>query len=56
MAWQANNGNVISQRIVAPEFLTEYRPDTVVLTNPLYEKEIKQQVHELGLTCDFHCI
>jgi len=45
-----------AQQIVAPQFLTEYRPDTVVLTNPLYEAEIKQQVHELGLNCNFYCI
>jgi SAM-dependent methyltransferase len=45
-----------AQKIVAPEFLADYRPDTVVLTNPLYEREIRQQVAGLGLACEFHCI
>jgi len=45
-----------AQKIVAPESLVDYRPDTIVLTNPLYEREIKQQVAELGLACEFHCI
>ena len=42
-----------AQRIVAPEFLCEYRPDVVILTNSLYEQEIKKHVDELGLRCEF---
>jgi hypothetical protein len=38
---------------VAPEFLTRYRPQTVIVTNQLYEREIRQQVADLGLICDF---
>lgn len=42
-----------AQKIVAPNFLVDYRPDAIILTNVLYEREIKQQVKELGLTCEF---
>lgn len=42
-----------AQRVVAPEFLLNYRPDVVLITNPTYEEEIKQQVMALGLSCEF---
>jgi len=42
-----------AQKIVPPEFLIDYRPDTVILTNPLYECEIRQQLQELGITVKF---
>lgn len=41
------------QQVVAPEFLVTYRPDVVILTNATYEREIRQQVHDLGLSCEF---
>jgi SAM-dependent methyltransferase len=37
------------QRIVAPRFLVEYRPTVVVLLNPIYEREIKASLAELGV-------
>ncbi len=43
-----------AQKIVAPDFLTEYRPDVVIITNPLYEQEIKSQVEQLGMNCEFY--
>jgi SAM-dependent methyltransferase len=42
-----------AQQIVAPEFLGKYRPDLVIITNPLYENEIRDRVHQVGVTCDF---
>jgi hypothetical protein len=42
------------QRIVPPEFMAEYRPDKVIITNALYEKEMKQQARDLGVDCEFH--
>jgi SAM-dependent methyltransferase len=36
-----------------PESLVEYRPDVIVVTNPLYSEEIRQQVADLGLACRF---
>jgi hypothetical protein len=35
------------QRIVPPEFLSEYRPDVVIIMNPLYEAEIRNKLAEL---------
>ena len=41
------------QQVVAPAFLTEYRPDVIIITNATYTEEIKQQVGELGIQCEF---
>jgi len=37
------------QQIVSPEFLVEYRPDLVVVMNPIYLDEIRAQLDSLGL-------
>lgn len=37
------------QRIVAPQFLTDYRPDVVIVLNPLYVGEIAAALRDLGL-------
>jgi hypothetical protein len=44
---------VAGQAIVPPRFLLDYRPDTVIISNPLYEGEIRRQAGELGLVCEF---
>jgi len=44
------------QEVMPGEFIREYEPDTVVITNATYEKEIKQTVRDLGLDCDFWVI
>ncbi len=41
------------QRIVAPGFLTCYRPDVVIITNALYEKEMKEQAAQFGVFPEF---
>ncbi len=41
------------QQVVAPEFLREYRPNLVLLTNPTYEREVRKQVEEMDIRCDF---
>lgn len=41
------------QEIVAPEFLVDYQPSKIVITNPLYEKEMKGQANGLGLNAEF---
>ena len=41
------------QRVVAPEVLREYRPDAVIITNPTFEAEIREQARGLGLASDF---
>jgi SAM-dependent methyltransferase len=40
------------QEIVAPEFLARYRPSDVLLMNPIYTEEIRQQLGRLGLAPD----
>jgi hypothetical protein len=37
------------QRIVGPEFLAEYRPDKVIVINPVYVDEIGKDLKRLGL-------
>lgn len=37
------------QMVVSPEFLAEYRPDVVLLMNPIYEQEINRDLNKLGL-------
>ncbi len=41
------------QRVVAPELLREYRPDAVIITNPTFEAEIREQARSLGLASEF---
>jgi SAM-dependent methyltransferase len=38
-----------AQQIVPPAFLTQWRPDAVILTNPAYETEIREQIAMLGI-------
>lgn len=44
------------QEVMPGEFIRDYKPDTVVITNATYENEIKQTVRDLGLDCDFWVI
>jgi hypothetical protein len=37
------------QRIVPPEFLAEYRPEHVIIMNPVYVPEIERTLDELGV-------
>jgi SAM-dependent methyltransferase len=41
------------QEIVAPDFLKEYRPDAIVITNANYRHEIGRQLREFGLQPEF---
>ena len=38
------------QQIQSPDFLAEYRPDMVIVMNPLYRDEIAQRLSGMGLT------
>ena len=42
-----------AQKVVAPEFLVQYKPDAIILTNILYEEEIRQQVAALEIESEF---
>ena len=37
------------QRIVAPEFLLDYKPDMIVVMNPVYVEEIRGQLDTMGI-------
>lgn len=37
------------QQIVNPKFLVDYRPDAVIVMNPVYKDEIRQDLETLGL-------
>ena len=41
------------QRIVPPDFLREYRPEVVVVMNPIYQEEIRSMTRQLGLEVSF---
>ncbi len=43
-----------AQKIVPPEFLSSYQPDVVILSNALYEQEIREQSRQLGLRSEFY--
>jgi SAM-dependent methyltransferase len=40
------------QEIVGPELLREYRPDVVVVMNPIYCDEIQQDLDRMGVTAE----
>lgn len=37
------------QKIVSPEFLRDYKPDTVIVMNPIYTEEIKKELESMRL-------
>jgi hypothetical protein len=41
------------QKVVAPEFMVEYKPDLLIITNPTYKTEIEDHTRKLGVRCDF---
>jgi len=43
------------QQIVQPEFLRNYRPDMIIVMNPIYQDEIRQITEKLGLN-DLHFV
>jgi len=40
------------QEIVGPEFLREYRPDVVIVMNPIYCNEIQRDLARMGVTAE----
>ncbi len=37
------------QQIVAPDFLQTYRPNVIIVMNPIYLQEIQQMINEIGV-------
>ena len=44
------------QQVVAPDFLGEYKPDLIIITNPNYGEEIKRTVANLGVNAQFRLV
>jgi SAM-dependent methyltransferase len=40
------------KQIVPPEFLKEYKPDTVIIMNPVYFNEIRQDLETMNITAE----
>ena len=40
------------QKIVAPEFVKEYRPEQIIVMNPIYADEIHQNIAEMGINAE----
>jgi SAM-dependent methyltransferase len=40
------------QRVVAPEFLKEFQPQTVVVMNPMYRQEVESELRTLGVVTE----
>jgi SAM-dependent methyltransferase len=45
---------ITGQQIMAPEFLREYRPDHVILMNPIYTAEVQKDLDRMGLGAIIH--
>jgi SAM-dependent methyltransferase len=43
---------ITGQQIMPPSFLTEYRPDHVILMNPIYVPEVRRDLDHMGLHAD----
>jgi hypothetical protein len=44
------------QKIVSPSFLKVCRPDSVIIMNPIYQREIQEEIKTMGLTVEFETI
>jgi SAM-dependent methyltransferase len=44
------------QKIVSPNFLQVCRPDSVIIMNPIYQREIQEEIKTMGLTVEFETI
>ncbi|MDT8303305.1 MAG: class I SAM-dependent methyltransferase [Sedimentisphaerales bacterium] len=42
-----------AQCIVKPDFLREYRPDTIIIMNPIYQSEIQAAINEFDIVTQF---
>jgi hypothetical protein len=43
----------VGKQIVSPEFLKQYRPDTIIVMNPIYCNEIKKMMDDMGVSADY---
>ena len=45
---------ITGQQIMPPEFLREYKPDHVILMNPIYTAEVQKDLDKMGLKARIH--
>jgi hypothetical protein len=43
----------VGKQIVSPEFLKQYKPDTVIVMNPIYSNEIKKMMDDMGISAEY---
>ena len=43
----------VGKQIVSPEFLKQYKPDTVIVMNPIYCNEIKKMMDDMGISAEY---
>ena len=44
------------QKVVAPEFLKQYKPDIVIVMNPIYRNEIQETLDKMGITAELRSV
>jgi hypothetical protein len=47
---------ITAQRIMPPAFLAEYKPDLVILMNPIYAAEVQRDLDRMGLAAEIHAV
>lgn len=47
---------ITGQEIKPPDFLAQYKPDHVILMNPIYRDEVRQDLQKLGLSPSIHLV
>ncbi len=43
----------VGKQIVSPEFLKEYKPETIIIMNPVYSNEIKKTVESMNIKAEY---
>ena len=43
----------VGKQIVSPEFLKQYKPDTVIVMNPVYCNEIKKMMDDMDISAEY---
>ena len=44
------------QKIIAPEFLIQYKPDTIIVMNPIYCNEIQETLDKMGVIAELKSV
>jgi FlaA1/EpsC-like NDP-sugar epimerase len=43
----------VGKQIVSPEFLKNYKPQTIIVMNPIYCEEIRKSVETMGISAEY---